>query len=101
MAGVRPGPQAEGMTQARSAHFNQALLAIPRRAESVDRHTLARTFVVAGSLSAMLHSADHQVLYGRRGTGKTHALLYLADLVEHSGGRGRLSGPAHHRFGPA
>jgi hypothetical protein len=73
------------MGLARNTHFNQALLAIPRRAESVDRHTLARTFVVAGSLSAMLHSADHQVLYGRRGTGKTHALLYLADLVEHSG----------------
>src|ERR1700716_4092226 len=73
------------MRQTRNTQFNQALLAIPRRAESVDRHTLARTFVVAGSLSAMLHSADHQVLYGRRGTGKTHALLYFADLVEHTG----------------
>ena len=73
------------MALARNTHFNQALLAIPRRAESVDRHTLARIFVVAGSLSTMLHSADHQVLYGRRGTGKTHALLYLTDLVEHSG----------------
>ena len=74
-----------GMGQLLSAQVNQGLMAISRRAESLDRHTLARTFVVAGSLSAMLHSADHQILYGRRGTGKTHALLYLADLVEHTG----------------
>lgn len=73
------------MGQLLSAQVNQCLMAISRRAESVDRHALARTFVVAGSLSAMLHSADHQILYGRRGTGKTHALLYLADLVEHTG----------------
>lgn len=73
------------MTLARSTCINQALLEISRRAESTDRHTLAQTFVTAGSLSAMLHSRDHQILYGRRGTGKTHALLYLSDLIEHSG----------------
>jgi hypothetical protein len=33
----------------------------------------------------VLHSTDHQILYGRRGTGKTHALLYLSDLIEHAG----------------
>lgn len=43
------------------------------------------TFVAAGSFSAVLHSTDHQILYGRRGTGKTHALLYLSDLIEHTG----------------
>ena len=58
---------------------------IPRRAESADRSTLAMTFVAAGSFSAVLHSTDHQILYGRRGTGKTHALFYLSDLVEHAG----------------
>ncbi|HWR49415.1 MAG TPA: hypothetical protein VN327_17660, partial [Pseudonocardiaceae bacterium] len=58
---------------------------IPRRAESTDRFTLAMTFVSAGSFSAMLHSTDHQILYGRRGTGKTHALLYLSDLIERTG----------------
>lgn len=58
---------------------------IPRRAESTDRCTLAMTFVAAGSFSAMLHSTDHQILYGRRGTGKTHALLYLSDLIERTG----------------
>ncbi len=69
----------------RQQHFNQALMRIPRRAESTDRSTLAMTFVAAGSFSAVLHSTDHQIMYGRRGTGKTHALLYLSDLVEHTG----------------
>ncbi|MBV9163410.1 MAG: hypothetical protein JO281_18070 [Pseudonocardiales bacterium] len=74
------------MRLSRQKHFNQALMRIPRRAESTDRSTLAMTFVAAGSFSAMLHSADHQILYGRRGTGKTHALQYLSDLIEHTGG---------------
>ncbi|WP_216213182.1 hypothetical protein [Amycolatopsis aidingensis] len=73
------------MKPARQTHLNQALMRIPRRAESVDRSTLAATYVAAGSFAAMLHSADHQILYGRRGTGKTHALLYLSDLVERAG----------------
>ncbi|RJQ79044.1 hypothetical protein D5S17_11580 [Pseudonocardiaceae bacterium YIM PH 21723] len=73
------------MELTRERHINQALLRIPRRAESVDRHTLATTFVSSGSLSAMLHSTDHQILYGRRGTGKTHALLHLSDQIEQMG----------------
>ena len=70
---------------ARQKHLNLALMGIPRRAESTDRSALAMTFVAAGSFSAMLHSTDHQILYGRRGTGKTHALLYLSDLIERTG----------------
>jgi hypothetical protein len=73
------------MLPSRQKHLNQALMRIPRRAESTDRSTLAMTFVAAGSFSAMLHSADHQILYGRRGTGKTHALRYLSDLIERTG----------------
>jgi hypothetical protein len=73
------------MRFSRQKYFNQALMRIPRRAESTDRSILAMTFVAAGSFSAMLHSADHQILYGRRGTGKTHALQYLSNLIEHTG----------------
>jgi hypothetical protein len=69
----------------RQQHLNQALMRIPRRAENTDRYTLATTYVSAGSFSAMLHSTDHQILYGRRGTGKTHALLYLSDLIQRTG----------------
>lgn len=66
-------------------HLNQSLMRIPRRAENTDRYTLATTYVSAGSFSAMLNSTDHQVLYGRRGTGKTHALQYLGDVIERAG----------------
>jgi hypothetical protein len=72
----------------RQQHLNQALLRIPRRAEHADRHTVSGTYVEAGSLAALLNSSDHQILYGRRGTGKTHALLHLADLV---GGTGDIA----------
>ncbi|HEY0804267.1 MAG TPA: hypothetical protein VGD84_04355, partial [Pseudonocardiaceae bacterium] len=58
---------------------------IARRAESTDRSTLATTYVAAGSFAAVLNSTDHQILYGRRGTGKTHALLYLSDLIDSAG----------------
>lgn len=73
------------MGVARHQHLNQALMRIARRAESTDRYTLATTYVGAGSFAAVLNSTDHQILYGRRGTGKTHALHYLSDLVESAG----------------
>lgn len=73
------------MAEAIRKHLNQALMRIPRRAESADRATLAATYVAAGSFSAMINSADHQILFGRRGTGKTHALLHLHELVERTG----------------
>jgi hypothetical protein len=70
---------------ARHKHLNQALLRIQRRAESTDRNTLSSTYVAAGSFAALLHSPDHQIVYGRRGTGKTHALLYLNELLDRTG----------------
>lgn len=73
------------MAEVGQMHLNQALMRIPRRAESADRSTLAATYVTAGSFSTMINSADHQILFGRRGTGKTHALLHLQDLVERTG----------------
>jgi hypothetical protein len=37
--------------------------------------------VDTGTLATLLQSRDHQIIFGRRGTGKTHALLYLADIA--------------------
>jgi hypothetical protein len=59
--------------------INAAFLGVQRRAEAVDRQTLVETFVDIGALFAVLSSRDHQIVYGRRGTGKTHALLYTAE----------------------
>lgn len=64
--------------------MNRALLRIPRRAESGQVERLADTFVDSG-IAAALETVDHQVLYGRRGTGKTHALRYLEAQVTGAG----------------
>jgi hypothetical protein len=65
--------------------LNTALLMLPKRAESSAREKLIETFVDVGPLFSVLSIADHQVIFGRRGTGKTHALAYLADRREKSG----------------
>lgn len=67
---------------------NNLLLRLTRRAEAADRSKLVETFVDVGPLFTLLSSTDHQVLYGRRGTGKTHALLYLETSAR---GRGDLA----------
>lgn len=59
--------------------LNEAFMRFTRRAEVVDRERLVETFVDAGPLMTLLSSLDHQVLFGRRGTGKTHALSYLTE----------------------
>ncbi|HEY7335680.1 MAG TPA: ATP-binding protein [Bryobacteraceae bacterium] len=65
--------------------INTAFVGISRRAESVDRKTLVQTFVDLGPLIPVLSSRDHQIVYGRRGTGKTHALLYVAEQLKIEG----------------
>jgi hypothetical protein len=68
-----------------ATQLNLALMHVARRAEMADPEVLAETFVDVGPLFAVLTSPDHQVLYGRRGTGKTHALKYLARVLEDKG----------------
>src|SRR6266705_6686832 len=58
--------------------INSALLMLSKRAESSAREKLIQTFVDVGPLFALLSTVDHQVVFGRRGTGKTHAFAYLA-----------------------
>ncbi|MDX3776791.1 ORC-CDC6 family AAA ATPase [Streptomyces europaeiscabiei] len=64
--------------------INRALNLVPKRAESRQTEQLRDTFVDSG-VAIVLESVDHQVLYGRRGTGKTHALRYLATEVKRNG----------------
>lgn len=65
--------------------INLALLRLTKRAEMSDPKVLVNTFVDTGMLHTMLGSRDHQVIYGRRGTGKTHALLYLSETKRQAG----------------
>lgn len=60
--------------------MNLALNQIPKRAEKQEGPQLHETFVDSG-VADVLNSVDHQLLYGRRGTGKTHALSYLGSEV--------------------
>ena len=58
--------------------INKAILRLSKRAESSDSENLMQTFVDVGPLFEILNGNDHQILYGRRSTGKTHVLNYLA-----------------------
>ena len=64
--------------------FNRALGLIPKRAERQQSDRLRETFVDSGVAGA-LESIDHQVIYGRRGTGKTHALRYVESTMRARG----------------
>lgn len=56
---------------------NLAFLRIAKRAERQDDDVLHRTFVDFGAVFAAVTSVDHQLIFGRRGTGKTHLLTVL------------------------
>lgn len=56
---------------------NLAFLRIAKRAERQDDEVLQRTFVDFGAVFTALSSVDHQFIFGRRGTGKTHLLTYF------------------------
>lgn len=62
-----------------ASEINRAVLQLTRRAEANQPKELMETFVSAGPLLAKLATVDHQILYGRRGTGKTHVLQYLVE----------------------
>ena len=82
----RATPQGREQTsRAARPGLNEVLMALPRRAETVDRDVLRRTFVDVGQLAHLLASPNHQVVFGRRGTGKTHALSMLAARVADDG----------------
>jgi hypothetical protein len=59
--------------------INDAFMQFDRRAEASDPAKLVATFVNVGALATLISGRDHQVIFGRRGTGKTHALKYLRD----------------------
>lgn len=62
--------------------LNTAILRVSKRAETNNRAHLVSTFVDVGPLFTLLSNVENQILFGRRGTGKTHALSYLANFVD-------------------
>ena len=65
--------------------LNRLLMRVTRRAEKATPDYLARTFVPVDPIPSLLQSLDNQVIYGRRGTGKTHLLKYLAETKKEEG----------------
>lgn len=55
----------------------KGLQAIEKRTERVSDEHVVATYVDSGGLSDALSNRDNGIIYGRRGTGKTHALKYL------------------------
>jgi hypothetical protein len=65
--------------------LNTSIVRLLKRAEDEDPETLAETFVDVNALFARLSGRDSQVMFGRRGTGKTHALIHLAESLRSKG----------------
>ena len=60
--------------------INRCFLRFESRAERITSKQIAETFVSVGPLMDLLSSNNNQIMYGRRGTGKTHALRYFQNL---------------------
>lgn len=65
--------------------ISKIFLSFAKRAEKIDKQSLIDSFVDVGPLFSMLSTTNNQILYGRRGTGKTHILVYLGDKVREKG----------------
>ncbi len=66
-------------------NLHKALLNFNKRAERASSEILVSNFVDSEPLFDLLSTPNNQIVYGRRGTGKTHALKYLAESVESAG----------------
>lgn len=61
--------------------IHKALIGFDKRAERSTEEMLVATFVDSAPLLDLLSTKNNQVIHGRRGTGKTHALKFLAEKV--------------------
>lgn len=61
--------------------IHNAFISFNKRAERTSDSILVDTFVDSAPLFTLLSTQNNQVLCGRRGTGKTHALKYLSEHI--------------------
>lgn len=64
-----------------------ALQEVEKRAERVSEGDVLATYVNIESLTNALAARDNGIVFGRRGTGKTHALKYVAQTERDKGNR--------------
>ncbi|HWL55464.1 MAG TPA: hypothetical protein VNQ78_02170 [Paracoccus sp. (in: a-proteobacteria)] len=60
-----------------SEQLMKCLIGLKGRAERLEPDQVIESFSSVGPLLPLISTEDHQVIFGRRGTGKTHALRYL------------------------
>lgn len=65
--------------------INDSLQKITRRAERLSPLMQAETYVSIGGIESTLLSTDNRIIFGRRGTGKTHVIGYVSDKVKNQG----------------
>jgi hypothetical protein len=65
--------------------IHRTLIGFNKPAKRSSDAMLVATFVDSAPLSDLLKTPNNQVIYRRRGTGKTHALKFLAEEVESKG----------------
>lgn len=64
---------------------HRAFIKFSLRAERTSEAVLVDTFVDSEPLIDLLSTENNQIVFGRRGTGKTHAMKVVADLVRNQG----------------
>lgn len=57
--------------------INSIIMRLAKRAEKLEPDHLVKSFVDVGPTYTLLSSTDNQIMFGRRGTGKTHFLAVL------------------------
>ncbi|MFP2995118.1 hypothetical protein ABN763_04375 [Spongiivirga sp. MCCC 1A20706] len=65
--------------------LNQTILALFPRAEKYSEFHLENSFVDIANLSTLLSIPVNQIIYGRRGTGKTHLFTYQSFKLKQKG----------------
>lgn len=63
----------------------KTLVRLKGRAERLEPDQVVESFSSVGPLEDLLSTEDHQVVFGRRGTGKTHALRFLYSTQQDQG----------------
>jgi hypothetical protein len=66
--------------------LNRLVMQVAIRAEMLSQEVADTAFVEVHEVTDGLRRIDHQVIYGRRGAGKTHAFRNLATSVDREGG---------------
>jgi hypothetical protein len=70
-----------GFAKVDDIQINDLLQKLTRRAERMDPAQQADTFVALGGMEHSLLNAENRIVFGRRGTGKTHIMSFVADAA--------------------